>query len=687
MSLKLPDSFPEHGPEMSEVSPCKICNVSFSTKRALASHEKTKTHRTKAGQPYQHHECVLCGRQFSRIYDVSKHQQQGQCPGVQATAAQQTVTFKKRKYSADYSGSSSQRLRTTSPTRIDHLSDKTLDSDANDRNGAGIFSTIDESSRNAGDGGGSTSGPLIQDTADQDGTDVSSMDVVADLDLNGTQGDTYLSPLTIPGACEDAAVLNTARSDSEGSQEVHVFGHLNAIRQIDQGHTPAPVVARIPSESFNSPLWRSLAAPPHTTGDAISTAGGLESLTQALERASMETRPRSSFALSTVTGYSTAASLTRSSIRSYFNPSLKPIRLSWYSHSPQRLSNKSFKSASTVPSEMAGPMLEPVDEELFNSRVSGSRLGRYVPSIFRKDRYPQKGLQVDEKVHQNEREIPQDETEIPQDETEIPKDDERLLRAVQTGHTQDVADILASMTGNIDVNRLDDNGWSPLITATINGHEGIVALLLKQKGLDVSQRDTMGFTASMYAHQLGHLNIKKMFTKFEMEGKPAEEGLVLDDRDDLVYLEKTLHSQRAIDSSSQYLWLACEQGNVDRVAQLITKMNVDPNSLNPRRRTPLSIAASYGHENVVRTLLGYSEVDVTVRDVTGATALTWAAARGHLTILELLLSSEPLSPRNKETRWAALELAEEKGHNLIVSALIMNMHLHPVPDLSIRSVA
>jgi ankyrin repeat protein len=34
------------------------------------------------------------------------------------------------------------------------------------------------------------------------------------------------------------------------------------------------------------------------------------------------------------------------------------------------------------------------------------------------------------------------------------------------------------------------------------------------------------------------------------------------------------------------------------------------------------MAASFGHKAVVRKLLGYSEVDIAIQDVNGATALT-----------------------------------------------------------------
>jgi ankyrin repeat protein len=109
------------------------------------------------------------------------------------------------------------------------------------------------------------------------------------------------------------------------------------------------------------------------------------------------------------------------------------------------------------------------------------------------------------------------------------------------------------------------------------------------------------------------------------------------------------------------------------VARLITKLSVDPNSLNAHRRTPLSIAASHGHEALVGMLLEHDGVDAAIQDVNGATALTWAASRGHLEVVNMLLSSEPTTSRNHASRCAAWALARRKGHVSVAEVLIANL--------------
>lgn len=102
---------------MSALFPCIICNISFNDRRSLISHEKTQKHRKKAGESFRGFTCEPCGHQFSRIYDIKRHQQQGDCLGVQATVAQQMAVSSTRKRHADCSEIPNQRMRTVSPAR------------------------------------------------------------------------------------------------------------------------------------------------------------------------------------------------------------------------------------------------------------------------------------------------------------------------------------------------------------------------------------------------------------------------------------------------------------------------------------------------------------------------------------------------------------------------------------------
>jgi ankyrin repeat protein len=618
---------------MSNNFKCIICNVSFSAERSLINHQKnSQSHKKAAGESPQGFTCNICGRNLCREYDIPRHQQSGGCPGVQAFALQPTDTSNKQKHHADSSSVPNQRKRTTSPTRRYDSSDSALRSETSDcstffpwileQAGAGEIPISQKLSQGA-DSSTTTSNPLPQDAADSNAdfdTGLSIMDMRADIDLDEVQENTHPLPLTDMGAAGNTATVAPARSDKPSSPEVQVL-------------------------------------PVNDDGDGIDTADRVESLTHVLERTSITMRLRSSFALSTVSGYS-AASQTKSSVRSYLmNPSLKSIRLSWLSTSSRGSSNRSFRRASTVPSEMAAPMLDSIDEELENSRGSSNRLERYA-SLFQQNRQLKKVSQ------------------------------ERLSIAVMAGVTDEVADILVRGTGIIDVNFVDDKGLSLLITASIQGFDGIVRLLLDQRGIDVGYRDPKGRrTALEYARDLEHSKVEKMFAAYSLsdsmkralEQENSERRLRQRREDHLATTDTGICCKMppkqalAIDRNSQGLWQACERGDEASVARLITKLSVDLNSLNAHRRTPLSIAASHGHEALVRMLLEHDGVDAAIQDVNGATALTWAASRGHLEVVNMLLSSEPTTSRNHASRCAAWALARRKGHVSVAEVLIANL--------------
>ena len=148
-----------------------------------------------------------------------------------------------------------------------------------------------------------------------------------------------------------------------------------------------------------------------------------------------------------------------------------------------------------------------------------------------------------------------------------------LQRAVDQG---DVSNVNALISGGADVNTRTEDGWTPLMLATIKGYAEVAHALLKQ-GADVNARNKKGWTALMFAVSMGDLETMRVL----LDGK-AE----IDARD---------HDGK----------------------------------------TPLMQAAGENNLESLRVLVD-SGADVNVVDRLGETALTIAARRGYTEIVELL---------------------------------------------------
>jgi hypothetical protein len=97
----------------------------------------------------------------------------------------------------------------------------------------------------------------------------------------------------------------------------------------------------------------------------------------------------------------------------------------------------------------------------------------------------------------------------------------------------------------------------------------------------------------------------------------------------------------------------------------------DANAKASSGQTPLSIAAQYGREAVVKLLLKTSQVEVDLKDKLGRTPLWWAARYGHKAVVKLLLETSQVDVNLKNQRGrTALWGAANNGHEAIVELLL-----------------
>jgi excisionase family DNA binding protein len=148
-----------------------------------------------------------------------------------------------------------------------------------------------------------------------------------------------------------------------------------------------------------------------------------------------------------------------------------------------------------------------------------------------------------------------------------------LQRAVDSG---DVPGINALIAAGADVNTRTEDGWTPLMLATIKGHTEIVVALLKQ-GADVNARNKKGWTALMFAVSMGDLETMRALLAGDAE---------IDARDN---------------DGKTALMQATGENNIESLRVLIDAQ-ADVNVVDRLGETALTIAARRGYTEVVELL-------------------------------------------------------------------------------------
>ena len=122
------------------------------------------------------------------------------------------------------------------------------------------------------------------------------------------------------------------------------------------------------------------------------------------------------------------------------------------------------------------------------------------------------------------------------------------------------------------------------------------------------------------------------------------------------------------------LFLACEEGNLEKVEELI-EQGYDVNKRDGRYgrygTTPLMYAAGEGRYDVVKCLIDHG-ADVSQKNFANRTLLHYASEGGNLKVVELILSTSKGAQIDEEDNGhrTPLMLAAEKGHSDVLLCLI-----------------
>lgn len=197
-----------------------------------------------------------------------------------------------------------------------------------------------------------------------------------------------------------------------------------------------------------------------------------------------------------------------------------------------------------------------------------------------------------------------------------------LAIAASRGHEAVVKVLLAS--DGVDVNIATSDGQTPLDLAVTNGRDRIIPLLLAHKNIEPNAKNTYGRTALMEASFRGHAAVTKQLLANEKIDPNMMGGL-------LPPLPPIIQPEYDYDRHGYGLLINGEEYE----ASLKTRSKVM--EMRKHGRTALSWAAERGHESVVRLLLADSRMQVDLFDANGLTAIDWADKQGHHMIRELLL--------------------------------------------------
>jgi hypothetical protein len=117
------------------------------------------------------------------------------------------------------------------------------------------------------------------------------------------------------------------------------------------------------------------------------------------------------------------------------------------------------------------------------------------------------------------------------------------------------------------------------------------------------------------------------------------------------------------------LCAAAKEGNAKILLQLV-ELGTPPDKKDIWGTTPLWHAASKGHIDVVRVLLGTNAVDVNAESVSQRTPLFWSAASGHVEIVKLLLGHGAQQDYTDTDGRSPLAIANYHGRAEVVDIVI-----------------
>lgn len=250
--------------------------------------------------------------------------------------------------------------------------------------------------------------------------------------------------------------------------------------------------------------------------------------------------------------------------------------------------------------------------------------------------------------------------------------------------------------------RTDIDGRGALIHAAARGHDSVIRVLLAHPDVDLHEEDEYGRTALFYARRYGHESTVRLLLSTGCEqGRPHETSSARaskkqrtdDDSDDstsaaesaasatrgIATLDRTLDAPDTLthELNTQALFRAFEDGDGDRIQEVLRASPDLINAKNDDGQSPLTLAVLLGNKAIIRYVLSCEKLNPNTQDHTGCTALSLAIKRKSLAVCNVLARRRDINPMLQDNEgMTALSLSLYHGLHSVTRTLVNESLAH-----------
>ncbi|XP_030843260.1 ankyrin repeat domain-containing protein 50-like [Strongylocentrotus purpuratus] len=247
---------------------------------------------------------------------------------------------------------------------------------------------------------------------------------------------------------------------------------------------------------------------------------------------------------------------------------------------------------------------------------------------------------------------------------------------------------IASLEGHLDIvkylvskgaelERLDNDYWTPLHLALDGGHLDIAEYLLT-KGANINTCSKGGYTALHTASKAGNIDrVKYLSSQGAQLDRSADDGWtalsLASFWGHLDIVKVLVNGGVEIDNEPRNgmtpLFLAAKRGHLG-IVEVLLNVGANIDNCNRDGLTALHIASSNGHVEIVHHLVSKG-AQLDKCDKTGRTPISCASQEGHLEVIEYIVNKGAGIEISDKDGFTALHIASFNGHLDIVKYLVM----------------